>query len=319
VDVLVVGAGIAGCSAAALLAEAGADVVVHDTKGVAAGASGRNQGVLQHPVEGPLGELFDEALRLHREVLDLPDAPDGILMLGATSTEGIPAALRPELVEDAAEVEPVVRPGIPAVRVDTGWIVGPQTATRAWARRAERAGARFVVGDEPPATAAGTVTLIATGAWTAGITPLYGVTADIDVRGGHVLEEAGTNAAVEGGGGELFTLVGDVLGASASRERPDQEAVARRLAARAEAFIGPVTVRATRCCPRPLSPDGLPLVGRTGERAYVCAGHGPWGISVGPATARIVADAILGRADPPERLDPARFGLQQADRTVRGR
>ena len=45
-DVTVVGAGIIGCSAAAFLAEAGARVTVYDRAGIAAGASGRNSGVL---------------------------------------------------------------------------------------------------------------------------------------------------------------------------------------------------------------------------------------------------------------------------------
>jgi glycine/D-amino acid oxidase-like deaminating enzyme len=35
------------------------------------------------------------------------------------------------------------------------------------------------------------------------------------------------------------------------------------------------------------------------EGLWVAAGHGPWGISTGPATARLAVDAILsGRAVP---------------------
>lgn len=303
-DVVVVGAGIIGCSAAAFLAEAGADVVVHDRSAIAAGASGRNSGVIQHPIHGPLAALFAAALGLHREVLDLADEPDGILMLGATSLEGLPAEVAPELVADAAQVEPAVRPGIPAVRANTGWVVGPEAVTRAWAARAQAAGARFALGGDRPRA---DLTLVATGAWTDGITPLYGVTARVDVRSGHVLEEAGTHDAVDGAGGELFTLVGDVLGSSASRDEPDPGAVASRLAERARPYVGDVAIRDTRFCPRPLSPDGLPLVGRTAERTYVCAGHGAWGISVGPATAKLVADIIRGVAEAPPELDPARL------------
>ena len=302
-DVAVIGAGIIGCSAAAFLAEGGLDVVVCDRTGIAAGASGRNSGVIQHPIDGPLAGLFAAALPLHREVLDLARPPDGILMLGATSAEGLPDEVRPEVVEDASRIEPAVRPGIPAVRADTGWVVGPSAVTHAWAGRARAAGARFVVTDTPPPADR---TLVATGAWTDGVTPLYGVTAQIDVRSGHVLEEAGTNAAVEGAGGELFTLVGDVLGSSASLEEPDPDAVARRLAARAERFIGEIRLLGTRFCPRPLSPDGLPLVGALDDRTYVCAGHGPWGISVGPATARMVADLLLHGTAPPPELAPRR-------------
>jgi gamma-glutamylputrescine oxidase len=44
VDVAIVGAGITGCSAALRLAEAGKTVRVHDQRGVAEGASGRNGG-----------------------------------------------------------------------------------------------------------------------------------------------------------------------------------------------------------------------------------------------------------------------------------
>jgi glycine/D-amino acid oxidase-like deaminating enzyme len=32
------------------------------------------------------------------------------------------------------------------------------------------------------------------------------------------------------------------------------------------------------------------------DGVFVCAGHGPWGISTGPASAALVVDAILERA-----------------------
>src|SRR5947208_715914 len=43
-DVAIVGAGVTGCSAALRLAEAGLQVRVHDARGIAEGASGRNGG-----------------------------------------------------------------------------------------------------------------------------------------------------------------------------------------------------------------------------------------------------------------------------------
>src|SRR4051795_11326752 len=43
-DVEIVGAGITGCSAALALARKGRSVVVHDARGIAEGASGRNGG-----------------------------------------------------------------------------------------------------------------------------------------------------------------------------------------------------------------------------------------------------------------------------------
>lgn len=308
-DVVVVGAGIIGCSAAALLAEAGAEVTVVERDRVGAGASGRNSGVLQHPLDRRLAGLHEAAVALHREVVDLRDEPDGLLLVGATHTAGLPPGLEPEVLADASDAEPLLRPGLPAVRLRTGWVVGPVALTQAWWRRAEGAGARLVTGEGAPPEAP--CVLLATGAWTDGVRPLWGVTARARLRFAprHVLEEAGVEGIVDDAGrpSELFSLVGDVLGSSFSLDEPDPRAMRRRLADRARDFIGAVDVTSARACPRPQSPDGLPLAGRLDERTWVCAGHGPWGISIGPATARLVADAIAGGAGPPPHLDPHRF------------
>jgi glycine/D-amino acid oxidase-like deaminating enzyme len=305
-DVTVVGAGIIGCSAAAFLAEAGARVTVHDVAGVAAGASGRNSGVLQHPLDERLAAWHEETVALHREVVDLPDEPEGLLVLGRDSTDGLPPELRPQLIDDARDAEPLVVERMPGVLVDTGWVVGPATLTDAWWRRAERAGATLVTGARAPRDG---MTLIATGAWTDGITPLYGVTARVRPRrpARYILEEdAKASSIVDGAEAEFFTLVGDVLGSSFATTEPDPDAVARSLKHRAEPFIGPVDVTAARACPRPQSPDGMPVIGRLEERTFVCAGHGAWGISVGPATARLVVDAMLIGREIPLNVQPAR-------------
>ncbi len=258
-----------------------------------AGASGRNSGVLQDPLEDSTAELHAQTLALHREVIDLPAEPDGILVLGATDPGAFPQR---------------VRPGLPAVRLDTGWVVGPATLTTAWWRRAQAAGARLLIADGAEAPP-GDVVLHATGAWTAGVAPLWGVTARVRTRvpTRHVLEQQGLDAIVEGADGELFSLVGDVLGSSFSSTEPDPAAVCQRLQARAARFVGALEATGARACPRPQSPDGLPLVGRIDEATYVCAGHGAWGVSIGPATARMAARAILGGAPPPAALDPLRF------------
>jgi glycine/D-amino acid oxidase-like deaminating enzyme len=64
-----------------------------------------------------------------------------------------------------------------------------------------------------------------------------------------------------------------------------------------------------------MSADGRPLLGPLAgaEGLFVAAGHGPWGISLGPGSARLVADAVLGRptAIAPE-LAAARFGQAAA-------
>lgn len=44
---------------------------------------------------------------------------------------------------------------------------------------------------------------------------------------------------------------------------------------------------------RPVTPDGLPLVGRTrAENVYVAGGHGMWGVVLGPATGRYLAQLM---------------------------
>jgi glycine/D-amino acid oxidase-like deaminating enzyme len=104
------------------------------------------------------------------------------------------------------------------------------------------------------------------------------------------------------------------VGSTFLPDEPAPDAWIERILVRAMRFvpaIGDAPIRGVRCCARPQSQDGRPLVGAVpGVRgAFVCAGHGPWGISTGPGSARLVADLVLGR-DPaiPGELDPARFG-----------
>src|SRR5690606_15942857 len=60
---------------------------------------------------------------------------------------------------------------------------------------------------------------------------------------------------------------------------------------------------------RPVTPDGLPLVGRTqAPNVYVAGGHGMWGIVLGPATGKLLAEQIVtGRIHPAIKpFDPLR-------------
>ncbi|KAE8765715.1 FAD-dependent oxidoreductase [Georgenia thermotolerans] len=51
---------------------------------------------------------------------------------------------------------------------------------------------------------------------------------------------------------------------------------------------------------RPVTPDGLPLVGETrAPGVYVAGGHGMWGIVLGPATGKLLAEKVVtGKTDP---------------------
>ncbi|HYH58857.1 MAG TPA: FAD-binding oxidoreductase [Thermoleophilaceae bacterium] len=348
-DVAVIGGGIVGVSAAAFLAEAGAEVTLAEREAIGAGASGRNSGAVQHPFDPALAALHDETVALYRD-LDSPDTdlfpldrpPDGLLSVAADPAplevfaEDVRRALPdldPHLLDPAelAQVEPALAPGLYGCRTETAWAVPPAAAVAALAERARRAGARFVGWPEAFEIDA-PVTLVTAGPWTSAavdptgawqpIEPVWGVVAEVELEQPprHVLEEAGIPELADALGAgeapdELFSLVSAEdrhgLGSSFSNSEPDADAVARSLVARGRRFLAGVgAVRATRACARPVSRDGRPLVGRVGERTWVCAGHGPWGISIGPASARLVADLILGREPaPPPELDAARFGL----------
>jgi D-amino-acid dehydrogenase len=61
--------------------------------------------------------------------------------------------------------------------------------------------------------------------------------------------------------------------------------------------------------PRPVTADGLPLIGATKhEHIYVAGGHGMWGMTLGPATGRLLAEFIATGTLPPELrpFDPRR-------------
>jgi len=50
---------------------------------------------------------------------------------------------------------------------------------------------------------------------------------------------------------------------------------------------------------RPCTPDGLPLIGATtSSRVFVAGGHGMWGITLGPATGRLLAERITTGSTP---------------------
>ena len=102
------------------------------------------------------------------------------------------------------------------------------------------------------------------------------------------------------------------VGATFLVDEPDRGAVVPSLLERAARFLpglADAELVGSRACARPVSPDGYPLVGRLpgDDRCWVATGNGPWGMSCGPATARVAVDAMLGRAPVPGVLDAGRF------------
>jgi len=321
-DVAVVGGGIVGCALAAFLAEGGARVVLYEREAIAAGASGRNSGVVQDPLDPALTALYEESLEHYRTLghgFELPAEPAGLLLLGE-HPERPPGEAT--YVERARELEPALAEGLAAYRLETARPVPPAAAAHAFAARAREAGADLRVGTPYDGESAGAV-VIAAGPWSAElldvpVTPLWGVVVELELPDPprHVLEEAGIDVLTGDAGipDVLFSAVTargiSAVGSTFLVERPDPEALAPRILSHAERFLPGVSqarIRGLRACARPASADGRPYLGMISERLAVATGHGAWGITLGPASARLVADQLLGR---PVEIPPALNALR---------
>jgi glycine/D-amino acid oxidase-like deaminating enzyme len=360
-DVAVIGGGIVGCAVAAFAAEAGARVRLYERERVAAGASGRNSGSVQHPMDEELVGLYDATVALYRQLghgFTLPAEPAGVLVLDprADVLEPMREALArrfPELgakrLEGAAlrAAEPGLAGDLAAYRLETGYPVPPAAATEAFGARARAAGAEVIVGATVrPALEAGRAVgvagrggvepagavVVAAGPWTSDlidptgawrpIVPLWGVNVELRLRPPprHALEQAGVEDLGTAGErpGSIFSLVThggtSALGSTFLPGRPEAAALVPALVERGARFvpaIAEVPVHSVRACARPQSADGRPLLGPAADvdGLFLAAGHGPWGISLGPGSGRLVADAALGRpAAIPAALDARRLG-----------
>jgi glycine/D-amino acid oxidase-like deaminating enzyme len=359
-DVAIIGGGIVGVSAAALLAGDGLRVALFERQEIAAAASGRNSGAVQHPFDPYLAALHRDTVAIYRDLgnegtdFQLPAQPAGLLLL--SSDEGAVAKAQASIREQTPDLEPTflghadlralepsLAPDLVACRLATGYPVAPAAATNAVARRARERGAVIEVGEAAQVVvidgraagvrlasgrtvAAGRV-LVAAGPWTPSIVPgwvdeppirrVWGVvvSAALENAPAAVLEELGIDRPGPQPE-ELFSLVtagGDTsVGSTFLADEPDLAQRAAAIIARASRYVPaladvqPVGVRA---CARPVSFDGRPLIGAVPgvDNLFVCAGHGPWGISTGPASARMVVDEMLGRGPVDRALSAARY------------
>jgi glycine/D-amino acid oxidase-like deaminating enzyme len=376
-DVVVIGGGIIGCAAAAIMADRGARVVLVEGSAIGAGASGRNLGAIQHPFDPVLAPLYHESLTRYRALAGaghgrfaIGGSPAGLLLLNRDPDAAARQAARladavPELApalldpDELARIEPSLVAGLSAVRLETGYPIPPAAATEAWAALAEERGTRLLVGARGrPVTESGRVggialtdgttipadaVLVAAGPWSPRlidssghwrpIVPTFGVTLQLRIDGAapsHVVEEDEVDAVNRAAAAteraaatdldeeppSLFSLATaggiSTLGSTFLAAEPDEPAVQRLLLRRATEFlpaIGTAEVVGRRVCARPQSIDGRPFIGPVDGIAglYVCAGHGPWGISTGPASAAMVARAILDGTSPPPELAARRI------------
>jgi glycine/D-amino acid oxidase-like deaminating enzyme len=253
--------------------------------------------------------------------------------------------LRPELLDPARlrEAEPALADRLWACRLESGYPLRPAAITLGFAERARRLGAHLREGATawPWATGGrvhGVLTegarrhadavMVAAGPWTPelidptrGWRPIgsvWGVVVELrlDRPPSHVLEQVGVEAVGVAAPTPVFSAVtaGGVtsVGSTFLRDEPDAQAWAAPVLDGATAFLpglnGAGPPSRVRTCARPQSFDGRPLIGPYPDvdGLWCAAGHGPWGISTGAASARLVADAMLGRGEIPAPLALAR-------------
>ena len=331
-DVVVVGAGICGASAAFFLRERGYEVLLLDRGAVSGGSTGLGEGnvLVSDKPPGPerelallgrslwveLGERFPEA-RVTRKGALVLDHPDGV---------------------DVSELEPRLAPGVVALYEEEDLQVDPRALTSALAAAVELREGAPVARVEP-----GVVTLedgerigcsqvvVATGAWDLVGLPLEarkGQLAALAAPPGfvrHKLIEHAYVAAAAGDDAELVvaavieqTLAGDEVLVGSSRERVGfdtevRDEVTRAMLQRAVRFVpglARLVVRRAWCGFRPWLPDSLPAIGALGDGLWVTTGHEGSGVGLGPISGLLLAEAISG--DEPRfdlsPFDPRRFG-----------
>ena len=217
----------------------------------------------------------------------------------------------------------------------------PALFTRAVADKAAAAGAEVRRGVEAIAlepAGAGAVKVVTTrgdfiadqvvlaaGAWTPALTKGLGLALPIEPAKGYSVDVARPADFPElplylGDAHCILTPLGDALRLGSTLElsgwdmtiRRARVAGLRRAAQRVMGIPDDAPVRQIWRGPRPVTPDGLPVVGRVPrrERVILATGHCMLGLSLAPVTGKLVAELAGGR--PPsvdlDPLSPDRFG-----------
>jgi glycine/D-amino acid oxidase-like deaminating enzyme len=202
-DVIVIGGGVAGTTAAWYLAEAGAQVTLLERGPLASGATGKSQGLVLPPDHAELVPLWRESIAAYTRLAGrghdfcFDDDPIGTLMLATSEAQlaaldGVPVAGERLDADGVAAAEPALRGGrAGGVRIDEGRRTDPAALAACAAAAAVAAGADVHthvevkrIGGRGVVTDAGALpcdqVLVAAGAWTRRLGHALG--ADVPIR-----------------------------------------------------------------------------------------------------------------------------------------
>ena len=163
-DVVVVGGGVIGCACASELAARGLSVTLVERESLAAGASGRNHGLLLVPTESGLEPMARLTLRSYLELAEDPPLPLpldrdplGLLIVATNEAEAAAAGAEAEAAsrsgvavehldrDELSRAEPRLGPDLQeAWLLHDGRLVDPASLTVALALRAQAAGAEIL-------------------------------------------------------------------------------------------------------------------------------------------------------------------------------
>ncbi|MCA1841011.1 MAG: NAD(P)/FAD-dependent oxidoreductase [Actinomycetota bacterium] len=388
-DVVVVGGGIIGCSVARELARRSFDVVLVERHEIAAGASGRNHGLVFYPQDPRTESLYRQSFSIYRELatgeLDLAfdERPRGFIVMVSDESEWAAAELEAKAcavggvsihemtADDVRREEPNVAPLLGGWFIDDGYRLDPAVLTLAMALDARSAGAdvNTHIDVKSVITHHGKVSGVATdqgivsapmvvdaaGPWAPKLARSVGVnlaisgargwlllTEALDPIANHLLESSGWHLTAGDPGPQRTSLatyadessrpVTDIglliqqnrtghvlLGGSripSLRDDPEGHDVTLEIARRAVTAIpmlADVGVSAVWSGVRPMSRDGLPLIGKVGgiEGLFIAGGHGGQGVMLGAGSARLLAEIITEETHFTDAtdFDPSRASL----------
>lgn len=361
-DVIIIGGGIAGCSAAYFLSQQGQSVLLFEKDSVAAHASGFAFGVLLprlfNDPSDPTDELTRLSLELHRQISD--DLSRGneplrrekasvLLALNDSSADQYRQLYRSgsqligdvrwlehgELSHVEARIAPEVRGGL--YLGDTAEI-SPAQFTKALWKAAESRGAKLISAeieavstDGPDSVkvraggdtySAGRV-VVAAGPWSARLLETVGVTVPVEPLKGQIVRlnapapemrvSLWWDADYAGSKPDGLLWCGTTEERVGFDEQTTDSARDGILASARQVlpFLAEAEVVAQTACLRPVTADGLPVVGALKDQGniVVATGGGRNGIVLGPALGKVAADIVTGAHPGIDAgfLSPARF------------